>query len=252
MANFQTSVTSFISKYDLWEINTTLPFESPFTLLYSEKYNLYIHLISFQKLHLINDQNFFQNISKYCYTHRIKIIHLREEWWMNKKEFIKNRLNSIFNSNTKVHARQCSIKRIHKEEYDSFLNNNHLLQTAKSKFKYGLYKKDFLLAVMGISGGRWMTKDNDRRRSFEIIRFATLNNTTVVGGFSKLLKFAELDLEVQEWMSYYDLDWVVSNVYQRMGFELKELTPAQIFTIPEMNIQSFTSGNLKLIKRIHE
>lgn len=250
MSTFQTSVLNFLSKYDHWEVTNSLPFESPFTIFYSERYNVYIHLVTIAKLHQLKDVNFFQNMSSYCYTHRIKFIHLREEIWMHKKDFVKSRLNSIFNSNTKIHARQCVVKRIHKAEYDLFLGQTHLLNTAKSKFKYGLYKKEQLLAVMGVSGGRWMTKDEDRRRSFEIIRFATSNNTTVVGGFSKLLKHAELELGVQEWMSYFDLDWVLSNVYQRMGFVFKEWMPAKEFELPESKEKSFTSGSLKLIKRI--
>src|SRR5574343_42485 len=223
MKTFRNSFLKFISKYDEWILRKINLVDSPFDILYSDKYKLYIHLIENDNCLDTIDPNFFQSISLHCYEHKIKLIHLREEQWLEKADFIKHRLNSIFESNLKIHARQCKIRRIDKLEYDSFLNQNHLLQTAKTKFKYGLFKKDELVAVMGISGGRWMTKDNDLRRSYEMIRFATKTNTTVVGGFSKLMKFIEEELEVQEWMSYFDLDWVVSNVYTKMGFQIKEI-----------------------------
>ncbi len=249
MKNFRNSVLKFLSKYDDWELRKNVPTESPFDFYFSPKYKLYVHLIDFDdRLNTIKS-DFFQDISLYCYENNIKLIQLREEQWIEKSDFLKHRFYSVFESNTKIHARQCKIRRIDKFEYDEFVNQHHLLQTAKTKFKYGLFKKDELFAVMGISGGRWMTKEDDLRRSFEIIRFATKTNTTVVGGFSKLLRFIEEDIEVQEWMSYFDLDWVVSNVYTKMGFQIKEIQKPKKLNIE--NQHTFTSGNLKLINRVN-
>lgn len=249
MKNFRNSFLKFISKYDEWVLRKINLVDSPFDILYSERYKLYVHLVEIDKRLENIPTDFFQSISLYCFENNIKLIHLREEQWLEKSEFIKHRLNSIFESNLKIHARQCKIRRIDKLEYDTFLNQNHLLQTAKTKFKYGLFKKEELVAVMGISGGRWMTKDNDLRRSYEMIRFATTTNTTVVGGFSKLMKYIEEELEVQEWMSYFDLDWVVSNVYTKMGFQIKEIQKPKKLELD--SYFTYTSGNLKLIKRIH-
>ena len=73
----------------------------------------------------------------------------------------------------------------------------------------------------------------------------------MVGGFSKLLKHIENELNVEEWMSYFDLDFVSSNVYKRLGFEIKSVTKVQQKPIPNSELFTYTSGNLKLIKRIH-
>lgn len=249
MKNFRNSVLKFLSKYDDWELRNNTPIISPFDFYYSPKHKLYIHLVELDERLAKIKPEFFQEISLYCFENNIKLIHLREEQWMEKPEFLKHRFYTVFESNAKIHARQCKIRRIDKFEYDEFLNQHHLLQTAKTKFKYGLFKKEELFAVMGVSGGRWMTKEDDLRRSFEIIRFATKTNTTVVGGFSKLLRYIEEDIEVQEWMSYFDLDWIVSNVYTKMGFQIKEIQKPKKVNIE--NLYTFTSGNLKLINRVN-
>lgn len=250
MKNFRNSLLKFLLKFDEWELRKNIPLESPFDFYYSAKHKLYVHFVESDERLLQTSSDLFQKISLHCFERNIKLVHIREEQWNGKSDFIKHRFNSIFESNSKIHARQCKIRRINKLEYDDFLNKNHLLQTAKTKFKYGLFKSEELMAVMGISGGRWMTKEDDLRKSFEIIRFATQTNTTVVGGFSKLLKFIETDIHVQEWMSYYDLDWVVSNVYRTMHFEVKEITKPKKVIIENTTLYTFTSGNLKLIKRI--
>lgn len=249
MKNFRNSVLKFLSKYDDWELRNNTPIISPFDFYFSPKHKLYIHLVELDERLAKIKPEFFQEISLYCFENNIKLIHLREEQWMEKPEFLKHRFYTVFESNAKIHARQCKIRRIDKFEYDEFLNQHHLLQTAKTKFKYGLFKKEELFAVMGVSGGRWMTKEDDLRRSFEIIRFATKTNTTVVGGFSKLLRYIEEDIEVQEWMSYFDLDWIVSNVYAKMGFQIKEIQKPKKVNIE--NLYTFTSGNLKLINRVN-
>jgi len=249
MKKFRNAVLRFLSKYDDWELRKNTPCASPFDYYYSPKHKLYIHLVELDERLSFLEASFFQQISSYCFEKNIKLIHLREEQWNDKSDLLKHRFYTVFESNDKVHARQCKIRRIDKFAYDDFLNQHHLLKTAKTKFKYGLFKADELIAVMGISGGRWMTKEDDLRRSFEIIRFATKTNTTVVGGFSKLLRFIEVDLEVQEWMSYFDLDWVVSNVYTKMGFHIKEIQKPKKVVIE--NLHTFTSGNLKLINRVN-
>lgn len=250
MKKFRTSLLAFLSKYDDWELVQNVPCVSVFDYYYSSKHNLYIHLVECnKKLENIN-ADYFQQISLHCYHQKIKLIHLREEQWLEKQAFVEHRLYTIFEANKKIHARQCVTQRIEKKEYDLFLNQNHLLQTANTRFKFGIYKSGELLAVMGISAGRWMTKEGELRKSFEIIRFATKTNYTVVGGFSKLLKYIEEELEVQEWMTYYDLDWVQTNVYHRLGFELKQITKPTIKEIQAKPYKTYSSGNLKLIKRV--
>jgi hypothetical protein len=250
MKKFRTSLLQFLSLFDDWELIQNVPQQSVFDFYYSPKHKLYIHLVELDKRLKICTPDFFQQISLHCYHHKIKLIQLREEQWLEKREFIEHRLQAILETNKKIHARQCKTKRIEKKEYDLFLNQHHLLQTASTRYKYGLYKGEELMAVMGISAGRWMTKEGDLRKSYEIIRFATKTNCTVVGGFSKLLIYIEQELQVQEWMTYYDLDWVQSNVYSRLGFELKQITKPETKMIPNTDKTTYTSGNLKFIKRV--
>lgn len=250
MKKFETSLLNFLSEYDDWEITTDVPYPSIFKYLYSPKYNLYLHLVNTSLYADVPSKDYFQERSLHCYHQHIKLIHLREEQWLSKQDFLTHRLLSIFEENKKVHGRACFIKRINKNTYDDFLNENHLLQTASTRYKYGLYKGENLLAVMGISAGRWMTQDKDLRKSFEIIRFASKTHTTIVGGFSKMLKHIEAELAVDEWMTYYDLDWVQSNVYARLGFSLKQIMKPQELDISNSKVKIYNAGNLKFVKRV--
>lgn len=250
MKKFETSLLSFLSKYDEWEVPTDVPYPSVFKFFYSSKYKLYLHLVNTSLYADVPSKDYFQTISLHCYHQHIKLIHLREEQWLTKPDFIKHRLLSIFEENKKVHARACKIIRIDKKIYDDFLNENHLLQTASTRFKFGMYKDQELLAVMGISTGRWMTQENDLRKSFEIVRFASKTHITIVGGFSKMLKHIETELEVEEWMTYYDLDWVQSNVYTRLGFAFKQIMTPKEISPSNGKIKIYNAGNLKFVKRV--
>lgn len=241
---------------------------SAFPLLYIHSKNLYIHLISLDQR--IDDlkTNTLQKMSLAYLNEQKNIIHLFEDQYLHQEQQIQMRLSSILDLNERIHARLCTIKRIDKEAYEKFLENAHLLQHANSKFKYGMFIENELMAVMGISAGRWMNKEGHLRKSFEIIRFATMPMYTIVGGFTKFLKHVESELEVDEWMTYMDLDWAIQGVYQMLDFEVKSVRAAQVYYIHKDSLIRYkekevidselknnyftihTAGSIKLIKKV--
>jgi len=81
------------------------------------------------------------------------------------------------------------VKRITKSEYLPFLEENHLWGATGAKYGFGLYNKadDMLVAVATFSSKRKINRDNQTFHSFELLRFCTKLDTTVVGGITKLI-----------------------------------------------------------------
>lgn len=244
-------------------------YDTAFELIYLPDHKLYIHLvkisIALQKL----ESDFFQKMSIYFLNKGLNLIHLFEDQLKNNLELIKYRFSSLLDNNKRIHARACKIERIDKKVYDLFVAENHLMDTANSRYKYGIFLKSELMGVMGISAGRWMTQEGHRRKSFEIIRFATKLNFTIVGGFTKFLKHIKNELNLDEYMSYQDLDWAIHSVYHKNDFKLKEYTKPlkyfihkktwkrysekQVQALNDFNtseyIITFNSGNIKFIRQ---
>lgn len=244
-------------------------YDTVFELIYLPDHNLYIHLVKISTALQKLEADFFQKMSISFLNKGLDLVHLFEDQLKNNLELIKHRFSSLLDNNKRVHARACKIERIEKNTYDSFVEENHLMDTANSRFKYGIFLKSELMGVMGISAGRWMTQEGHKRKSFEIIRFATKLNFTIVGGFTKFLKHIKVELNVDEYMSYQDLDWAIHSVYYKNDFKLKKYTQPLKFYIHKKTLKrysekqvqassdfntseyiiTFNSGNIKFIRQ---
>jgi hypothetical protein len=263
---------------------------SVFELLFIPQNQLYLHLIdlqTFQNNALPN--NYFQDFSDKINSQNQRIIHLWEDVYLSKTELVNSRILTMLGSFTRLHARHCFVERIDKPTADKFLEINHLQGSVKAKFKYGLFLKPQyverfiggvvcrntengiqtsqpkLIAVATFSGARTM-KIGERAgtRSFELIRFATLQNYVVVGGMDKLLKAFIKEHQPDDIMSYADRDWSDGRSYEKLGFTKIENTLPQTFYInlktlerlpinlpPEDEyLKIFNTGSIKYIKYV--
>ncbi|MEJ7557763.1 MAG: hypothetical protein WKF66_05600 [Pedobacter sp.] len=194
-----------------------------------------------------------------------QLIHVWEDVWGSRKEQVLSRIKAIVGFNTRIHARKTAVTILSQLEADAFLNENHLQYTVRLKYRYGLVLDSRLVAVAGFSALRKMHNDMDDYRSAELIRFANLQDTTVVGGFTKILAHFIKVHQPDDVMSYADRDWSLGSSYERSGFKHVETTlPSRIFvdkktlarTFPHRltNISSengyfevYNTGNLKYI-----
>ena len=264
--------------------------QSVFELVYIPQHQLYLHLIDlqiFQNISLPN--NYFQDFSDKINTQNQRIIHLWEDVYLSKISLVNSRILTMLGSFTRLHARHCFIERIDKLTADKFLEINHLQGSVKAKFKYGLFLKSQyverffgsvvcgdtgngiqspqpkLIAVATFSGARTM-KIGERAgtRSFELIRFATLQNYVVVGGMDKLLKVFIKEHQPDDIMSYADRDWSDGRSYHKLGFTKMENSLPQSFFInlktlerspinllsEDEHLKIFNTGSIKYIKYV--
>lgn len=162
-----------------------------------------------------------------CELQGIRLITIQEGYWARKPEIVKSRLKSILGFNERIFARQCKIKEIHTDKSAKFLNENHLQGAAKAKFHFGLFYKDELVSVCSFNKPRWSSI-----AEYELIRFATKLELTVVGGASKLMK-AFRSKNPGTIISYADRCWSTGNVYKELGFRFLNKTEPSYWWVSE-------------------
>ncbi len=162
-------------------------------------------------------------------------IFIYQDQWNSKPNLVKSRLLSIGGKTKKINARSCSVSKIDIPTVKSFLNNNHLLEYCQTKTALGLYHNQNLVAVAAFSHYRVMNDGPVPYRSYELLRFASLENITVIGGLSKLIKhFCNLK-HPAHLMTYTDNNWGETNSYFGIGFNKKENTKPIHFWINPIN-----------------
>jgi len=124
----------------------------------------------------------------------------------------------------KIYARCCSTREIDSVELSQFLEENHLIGKLNSSKKFGLFFNDILVQVIGFGKPRF-AKDHD----WELYRLCTAKNTLVVGGFSKLLKYATNNGVRGKINSFVDRRFSEGCGYESVGFERIRSTPPNYF-----------------------
>ncbi len=177
-------------------------------------------------------------------------INIWEDFWLNSKDIVMSRVNSLFGLNHRIPARVCRIKRIEKKEAEIFLNQNHLQKFVKAKLKYGLFlpikyfrllpdsfekicENERLIGVMTFSNPKNYYFENNTIASFELVRFATLINFNIQGAFTKFLKHFIQDKNPGNIMTYIDKDWSDGLNFHKFGFEILSETQALFYELDE-------------------
>lgn len=175
---------------------------------------LYWHSDEFKK------DTYHINKTKQCEKENINLIHIFEDEWSNKKEIVKSRLSNILgNTLNKIYARKTEIKQVPTSQAMQFLEESHIQGKVGGKVKLGLYYDNELVSLMTFGKLRKNLGSNHKDGHWELLRFCNKLNTTVVGGFSKLLKHFQKSFKWVNIVSYADLRWSQGNVYFKNGFQ---------------------------------
>ena len=189
-------------------------------------------------------QYYHLNKTKICEKNDIFLFHIFEDSWRFKKEIIKSMIINKLGTANKIYARKCQIKIVDNIDRNHFFENNHIQGRDYSTISYGLYFQGELVACMSFSKSRW----NDNF-TWELMRFANKINTTVVGGFSKLLKYFRNNY-FGSIISYSDISYASGNVYNKNGFILDGINVPNYFYVDKNYITrenriKFNKNNLK-------
>lgn len=162
---------------------------------------------------------------------------LWEDYWLAKKAIVQSRLAAMLGKSAKIPARLTLASRVDNATTSAFLEANHLNGNTMSKFRYGLFlpkryyrvlpdgfafdpaAEELLVAVATFSNARIFEQDGAPYRSHELIRFASLPGTNVVGALDKLLNAFIREKSPDDIMTYADLEWSDGRSYRRLSFE---------------------------------
>lgn len=164
---------------------------------------------------------------KECRKQGIRLIHIIENTWLQKKEIVKSVLSSVLNiCPKKYYARKCEIKEVDNKTYKDFCEENHLQGYAVASVRLGLFYQDELIQIMSFSKSRF-----DKTIEWEMIRECSKINCGIVGGKKKLLKYFEKNYKPKSLISYCWKDYFEGKSYTDSGFKLsKETKPNYFYT----------------------
>ncbi|TKC10038.1 hypothetical protein FA048_07460 [Pedobacter polaris] len=207
------TVQGFQHQVQLLDVN-------PYFIIDTQK-DFLIHLVPlnnhFTPKDLIQLQVSFQQENK-------QLIHLWEDVWHSKREQVLSRFYSFFGLNKGFHGRKAGIVELDIQQTSQFLNTYHLQGYVKSKYSFGLVNNSEIIAVASFSATRIMKSKNANYKSAELVRFASKDGVTIVGGLSKLIKHFLKQFELNDLMTYADRDWSLGKGYEKLNFQLSEKT----------------------------
>lgn len=164
----------------------------------------------------------------FCKRKGVRLLQIWECDWINSRSKVEALLRSVLGVSERIGARECEAMQILPIDKDEFLNANHMQGADRSFLSVGLLKDREIKAVMTFRRSR----DN---KEVELSRYCG----EVVGGFSKLLKYATPLLKesgITELTSYSDNMVFSGDVYEKTGWELVDKLP------PDYKV--FFRGNL--------
>ena len=235
-------------------IDNTIKYE----IINNDEIFFYEHKIGIRVLEIDKDNEIKYSNRKhhmlYCKKYEEKdmqIIQIYDDEWLNKGEICKSRLCNIFNKNkVKIYARKCLIKEIDNKTSKTFCEQNHIQGGVNSLVNLGLFYDNKLIAVMTFGGLRRNLGSKQEEGCYELLRFCTKTNLSVVGGASRLFKFFIKRYNPLKVISYADRRWSVGKLYKSIGFEcIKETEPNYFYIVNGVRKNRFSFRKDELIRK---
>jgi hypothetical protein len=154
----------------------------------------------------------------------IRLLTLFEDEWIERRSVVESMIRHASKSTTNtIYARKCTISTVSSAVAKQFFERTHL-QGAPGNIRLavGLFHDGALVACMSFSNHhRTGTGVILQRMSFEL-------NTSIVGGASKMLNFAEQHTfcKGKEIITWSDGRYSSGDVYSKLGFVKCGIVPA--------------------------
>lgn len=171
------------------------------------------------------DRFYHYNKTTGCEKVGVRLIQIYQDEWHYKQDIVKSIISSALGIyEHKVSARLTAFREVPKKEGREFFDKNHIKGDCNA-FRYvGLYSISNGELLMCASFRKTFT---NTEKHIELARMATLLNTQVVGGFSKLLVHSDYD-RIE---SFVDRRLFNANGYSSVGwFWLAPSLPGYSYT----------------------
>lgn len=203
---------------------------------------------------------YHQNKSLAAKEKGIFIFHVFGYEWSHSKSVVLSMISNLikYNSN-KIYARNTYVTEISNSECIKFLNANHRQGKLSAKIRLGLKDKktNELVSVMTFSHMRnTIGKLADQKGEvYELSRFCSKLNTSVVGGASKLFKYFLNNYPYDKIVSFSDLAHTRGSLYKILGFKEVSLSdPSYVWvnTIDDHALNRVNCQKRNLSSLFHE
>lgn len=226
----EAEITAFISSLDI-SVETTKRFGNklecdvflPSMGLGIEHNGIYWHSYNRPETSTERNRHLKKTIEIEALGHML--IQFTELEWSNQQNICKSIIKSKLGLTKKIYARKCSFYTPTHSEVCNFMSVNHIQGNCAFSYVTALKLDEKIVAIMTFGKSRF-TKKYD----WELLRYASILDTTVVGGFSKLLKEFERNKTPLSLVSYANRRWSKGNVYIMNGFiHVGSTTPNYIY-----------------------
>lgn len=180
------------------------------------------------------DKKYHLNKTKECKKKNYKLIHIFEDEWINKKDIVKSRIKHLLGKSKTIYARKCKIQKVDSNLKKVFLEKNHIQGNSVDKIRYGLFYKDELVSLMTFSKERIVNGNSSEEKSWELNRFCSKINLSVVGGFNKLLSHFMKNNSYNKITTYADCRWSgvdSDNTVYSNKFKFKHISKPSYFYV---------------------
>lgn len=177
------------------------------------------------------DKNYHINKTILCIEKGVQLIHIWEDDWKYKRSIVESRINNLLGKSNRIWARLCQVKEVSFNDTKLFLDENHIQGFVVSKYNIGLYYKDELVSLMTFGSLRRSLGQMKIDGNYELLRFCSKLNFSVIGGASKLFKYFKIKYRPTLVISYADRCWSNGNLYKRLGFRLDSITQPNYYYV---------------------
>jgi len=201
-----------------------------------------------------------------------------EDVWNQKKNFILTFLKFQINRPLSIFARDTKVVILEEKDARKFADKNHLLGFLRGKTylacivpphrQFRNIKSEFeidgnpLIAIAVFGKDRvFKTEEGHSQISAELIQICTDPSVRLVGGLTKLISFYTSVHQIDNVMTYSDLEWSSGLAFQKIGFKKELITVPLYFNVVEngkrvlakdlKSADACNSGNIKSRLLIH-
>jgi hypothetical protein len=181
----------------------------------------------------------------------ISLFHIWEHDWAEKPDILKSMVLSRLGQSGKIHARKTKVVEVDAASSKRFFEQSHLQGSVHAELNLGLVYGEDLVGIMSFGKSRF-----NKKYQWELLRFASKLNYTIVGGASKLLSFFTRTRKPTSLISYADMMYSNGNLYKNIGFsEVARTKPGYHYTSDYVTVFSrhkFQKHKLKKILPIFD
>ena len=166
-----------------------------------------------EKLMPGKDIDYHLNKSLLANKYNFRCIHVfdNDDW---------NKIIYLLQPKTKIYARNCELREVSNKECNNFLNTYHLQNTCRGQnIRLGLYYNNILIQLMTFGKPRY-----NKNYEYELLRLCSHKDYIIIGGSEKIFKHFLMNNDVSNIISYCDNSKFSGDVYNTLGFTLKNIT----------------------------